>query len=293
MDFNSLLVSAGYDPTHVVVLRHRPTEPPLRRALPWLAVERPEVFNSYQRIHGPAVERALDKLRGKGYVAAFIGLTAGKAVFVGLYKIEPTCTPLTHDNFWKIKEHRELQKLGDRGLTEECDQIIRFDLTETNFHTLWKGRLVVEWTGGERSWWRRAHNNQLAVLAIHEDSLFEAEMPKWSDLALTWNDLRVIPTRWKQALAHWRGVYFIYDTTDCKGYVGAAYGSDNLLGRWQNYAATGHGGNKLLRARNPEDFIFSILQRVSPDLDADEVIRLENSWKLRLHTRHPGGLNDN
>jgi hypothetical protein len=35
------------------------------------------------------------------------------------------------------------------------------------------------------------------------------------------------------------------------------------------------------------------LQRVSPDMPADDVIRLEASWKLRLHTRSPFGLNSN
>ena len=42
--------------------------------------------------------------------------------------------------------------------------------------------------------------------------------------------------RWKSALSQWRGVYFIFDATDGKGYVGSAYGSGNLLGRWLNYA---------------------------------------------------------
>jgi hypothetical protein len=35
------------------------------------------------------------------------------------------------------------------------------------------------------------------------------------------------------------------------------------------------------------------LQRVSPDMEPSEVIRLESSWKERLHTRKPYGLNDN
>jgi hypothetical protein len=64
-------------------------------------------------------------------------------------------------------------------------------------------------------------------------------------------------------------------------------------GRWVGYAATGHGGNRLLRQRDPKHFRFSILQRVSPDMDATDVIRIEASWKDRLHTRHPWGLNDN
>jgi hypothetical protein len=81
--------------------------------------------------------------------------------------------------------------------------------------------------------------------------------------------------------------------SDGKGYVGSAYGDSNLLGRWLGYAAGGHGGNVLLRNRQPGNFRFSILQRVSPDMDAADVIRLEATWKERLHTRAPFGLNDN
>jgi hypothetical protein len=40
--------------------------------------------------------------------------------------------------------------------------------------------------------------------------------------------------------------YDIFDATDARGYVGAAYGADNVLGRWLNYSAIGHGGNSLL-----------------------------------------------
>ena len=57
--------------------------------------------------------------------------------------------------------------------------------------------------------------------------------------------------------------------------------------------AHGHGGNSLLRQRDPKNFQFSILQRVSPDMDARDLIQIENSWKKRLHTRSPEGLNDN
>ena len=72
------------------------------------------------------------------------------------------------------------------------------------------------------------------------------------------------------------------------GYVGSAYGAENILGRWRSYAKTGHGGNRSLRASAPADLRFSILQRTSPDLEASDVIALEASWKDRLHTRQFG-----
>ena len=64
---NDLLVGKGIDPTQVLVFRHRPTEPQLRKVLPWLAAEKPDVFNAYQQTHPPKVEKAM--LRAQ-YVAS-------------------------------------------------------------------------------------------------------------------------------------------------------------------------------------------------------------------------------
>ena len=118
-------------------------------------------------------------------------------------------------------------------------------------------------------------------------------MPEWSSAVFRWEELGILPVRWKSALSQWRGIYYIFDSSDGKAYVGSAYGEDNLLGRWLNYSTSGHGGNVLLRKRDASTFQFSILQRVSPDAPMTEVVRLETTWKDRLHTRQPNGLNDN
>jgi hypothetical protein len=102
-----------------------------------------------------------------------------------------------------------------------------------------------------------------------------------------------MPGTWRAALQQWRGVYLIFDRSDGMRYVGSAAGHDNLLGRWQNYMATGHGNNRLLRHRDPASFTFSILQRVSPDMNPADVVAIETGWKLRLHTLDPHGLNLN
>jgi hypothetical protein len=110
---------------------------------------------------------------------------------------------------------------------------------------------------------------------------------------LSWAQLGVLPSKWRETLRQWRGLYYISDSLNGKGYIGSAYGQDNLLGRWQQYGAQGHGGNVHLRERRPENFRFSILERVSPDMEANEVIALGTTWKKRLHTLWPEGLNDN
>lgn len=177
--------------------------------------------------------------------------------------------------------------------TAPRDSVLLFDLPITDFYPEWKGKLVVRWSPPERSWWQRAHRNELLIGAIHERSLLTAAMPSWREIILDWKQLSILPNEWRAALAQWRGIYLIHNNTDGKSYVGAAYASDNILSRWLSYAASGDGGNRLLRARDPKNFSFSILERVSPDMPPEEVINLESSWKERLHTRAPNGLNGN
>lgn len=291
MDLNDLLRKKNINPQHVFVMRHRPPQPKLRMALPLLAAERPEVFNAYQQTQGEKAEKAM--LRAK-YIASFIGHQPKKALFVGIYSVGAT-KPLTLEQYWRVPAHREMNKLyGLQGGPEEGrGTCLWFDLAITDFYSSWKGKLVVEWPPPEISWWRWAHQNSIPVAAVFEDDALVPTMPDWDAIDLGCDDLATLPQRWREALSHWRGIYFIFDQSDGKGYVGSAYGAANLFGRWSNYAVSGHGGNKLLRERDRSNFRFTILQRVSPDLDADTVIQLENSWKERLHTRAPQGLNDN
>ena len=291
MNFNDLLVSRSIDPEQVLVLRHRPHERELNRVLPWLAAERPDLYNAIQQTQGTKLEKTMTTV---SYVASFIGHTPGKALFVGLYSIGAS-KPLSVAQYWEVPAHIELKAFGMVGFTDANarQSVLWFDLAATDFYSEWKGKLVVTWPPPERSWWRRAHRNDIAIAAIHEESALDAAMPTWDEIALTWEELRVLPTRWRNALSHWRGIYFIFDESENLGYVGSAYGQDNLLGRWLSYAASGHGGNSLLRRRDAKNFRFSILQRVSPDMEDADVIRLEGTWKERLHTRAPHGLNDN
>jgi hypothetical protein len=293
MNLKDLLLSKNIDPQHVLVLRHRPLEPELNKVLPWLAAERPDVFNAYQQTQTKRVEQAMKNARD---VAAFIGHEPGKALFVGLYSVKES-KPITPKEYGQIPANDVLKSFGHEGFTEESSRssILWFDLVLTDFYAHWKGKLIVRWPPLDKNWYRWAYrpNNEMPVLAILEESALDAAMPEWDAIDLTWVELGVLPTQWKSRLSEWRGIYYIFDISDGKGYIGSAYGEYNLLGRWSNYAARGHGGNRLLQQRDPRNFRFTILQRVSPDMEAHDVIRLESSWKQRLHTRKPYGLNDN
>jgi len=43
MNLNDLLAGKGIDPQHVLVMRHRPSEPELNKVLPWLSAEKPAI----------------------------------------------------------------------------------------------------------------------------------------------------------------------------------------------------------------------------------------------------------
>jgi hypothetical protein len=74
MNLNDLLRGRGIDPEQVLVFRHRPSEPELNKVLPWLAAEKPDVFNAYQQTQTEKLEKAM---LGAAYVASFIGREAG------------------------------------------------------------------------------------------------------------------------------------------------------------------------------------------------------------------------
>jgi hypothetical protein len=290
MNLSDLLAEKGIklnEPNQVLVMRHTPTEEKLRKVLPWLAAEHPEMFNAYQQTQKPTQEKSLSRAN---YLASFIGHEPREALFIGLYEVRGSHT-ISCKKYWQIKAIQHLRKYGVGGLSEG-NACLWFDLNLTKILEEWRGKLIVNWPPLDRNWCRWAHANEFRVKAIVEESLLSRVLPEPDELVLSWAELKILPKPWRAALAQWRGIYLIFDVSDCMGYVGAAYGKDNLYGRWLNYSKKGHGDNTRLRKRSPENFRFSILQLVSPSIEPEDVIRLESTWKERLHTRE-FGLNGN
>jgi hypothetical protein len=97
---------------------------------------------------------------------------------------------------------------------------------------------------------------------------------------------------WKVALSNVYGVYLLTDTKTGKHYVGSAYGTNGIWGRWSDYIYGYHGNNKELKelhAQNSkeyfeENFKFTILEVLSKSLVPEEVIQRESLWKRKLQT---------
>ena len=287
LTLNTLLRTVGLEPQGVVLLGHAPAEPAIRRVLPWLVHERPDLFENYQAIQSGM---AALTLRRASRLAAFIKPSPDTAIFAGIYNVGPA-EELTVEAFWEAPGLIELKTLGYEGADQYSPRLMRFQLERSDLWAPWIGRLTVTWPKG-RAIVRRADNAEFHVQALHDESRFAPAMPAWQEVVLSWAQLQALPPSWRAALTHWRGVYFIFDVARQAAYVGSASGAENLLGRWRAYSETGHGGNHRLRQSRPEDLRFSILQLTSPDMARDDVVALEGSWKQRLHTR-AHGLNAN
>ena len=152
MTLNELLRREEINVEDVLVLRHRPFEPQLAKVLPWLAAEHPKAFNAYQQTQGPVLEKSMLKMIGNGYIASFLAYGARKAIFVGLFAIKGS-RPLTLGQYWEVPEYQQMKKYGVQGFTAEEGRptVEWFDLELTPFRSEWKGKLIIDWPGGERS----------------------------------------------------------------------------------------------------------------------------------------------
>lgn len=286
MELNDLLEREKIDLASVLVFRHSPKEDALFKVMPWFITEKPQVFNAYQQTQTPRVEKQLSRAK---YVAAFFGHESDKAAFVGLYEKKKEST-ITAEQLRRKPEHRELLKYAH---DDSGPERLWFDLELTDMYAQWKGKLIIQWPRPARVWSRWANSNHFPVDAILHESVFSGALPNWREMVFSWSDLQVIPQRWIDVLSRWRGVYYIWDSRDRRGYVGSATGAEGLYQRWIDYAKRGHGGNKLLKLRKPKTFQFSILEWAAPDMEDAEILERERMWKARLHTRAPHGLNDN
>lgn len=288
LTLNLLLEDARIAPATVAVLLHNTTLQPLRSLMPTLWRDRPDLFAAYQAVHAPQVEATL---RARANLASFVPLDGGRHLFAGLFDCT-SWSEATPEAIYADPRYDELERVygaTDTTLANNARRTseVRFDLRPLDALADLRGRLVIATPPG-RTYRRLAERFDAPVLAISEVPIHEAAVPGWRDFIVTASQVRALPRAWSDALGHWRGIYCIVDDADGARYVGSAYGVDNILGRWSAHVAGERGITAELRRRDPASFRFSILERVSPDLPAEQVIRLEQTWMDRLHTRRFG-----
>lgn len=286
MDFQTLLGALQIEANRVALCLHKPGDARERLALMSLADTQATAFETYQSTHPRQAEATL---KARDVMASFVTRGDGTLTFVGLYQ----------QNGWTERSAKELEadpamqalftfigsKRGfeERGIKSRAQfsLMLMAELAEL------RGRLIVA-DPGARAHMRLAETTPLSIVAITPEPDLCPSMPDWRDLVIDTATLRALPRRWAETLRHWRGIYLIMDTSDGARYVGAAYGAENLLGRWQAHIAGEFGVTRELSRRDPNYFTFTILDLVSPVARIDEVTQLEHTWIERLHTRRFG-----
>lgn len=253
---------------------------------------RPDLVDAYQRTQFSKAEEPMTRA---GWLVSCAGEQPNRALLIGIYQVAGFYRVNVQEQF-ALPEVQELDRLvpGMEGWRLKVPEtVLRFDLREIDAAKDYSGRLVLNWPGGMLSWWRWANRNRFDIVELRSHTEMDPPIPDWRNWTLRWAELSALPKSWEDALRQWRGVYHIFDVASKKGYVGSAGGAENILGRWRNYSEDGHGGNVGLKSVESDDLIFAVLERTSPDLPLPELRRLEGSWKDRLMTRRPHGLNHN
>lgn len=239
-----------------------------------------EEFDYYQQVQRPHVK----PFHNADYLLSFIGLPDKLAEFWGGYRI-------TGVRDFTAEDYEEFA----RRLPNHVDGLDRiwYDLEEDMTLRPWRHRLVVHWPS-TRGWFQ-AKDVDLFEVRPPDRML---DFPGYENILLSWKHLRAIfnyPNAhrdWQSALSANAGIYRIVDISTGEMYIGSAYGAEGLWGRWRTYSKSGHGGNRMLKDRDPANFQWSVIRTVSTTMSKREVIRIE-SLEKRKHGSRAIGLNVN
>lgn len=203
--------------------------------------------------------------------------------------------------FVKIDHHRWLLFDISR-ITKDLDLLnqIGYEYEPIKRFNKFIGRVVVVFESNSRQVIRKAESviDQCQVIQVLEDRFDNDLFPGYENVRLSWKEMeRVLKKNiWQTALGNQKGVYLITDRSSSKMYVGSAYGENMILGRWQQYIKSGHGGNILLKNIDKsiitEYFHYSILDIYKSTVEDKLIIQRENWWKTTLMTR-TYGYNEN
>lgn len=275
LTFGLLLEAAGLHCSEVRLLRHQDRRYPGHASPYVMWRDDRRRFEAYQQTQSFANAAVLDA----PYWASFVGLPDRETLFVGLYRVS-NVAPLPDD-----RRHPVDGRLEAAG---SCN-FYRLELSESLIE--FSGRLLIDWGAGYRSWIQRADRRPKAIVELRKE-FSEPEFPGFSSFLCRLSEIDAMPRGWLSALSSTRGVYLLTCPRTREQYVGSAAGSVGFIGRWRDYALTGHGGNIALRSRDASDYQISILETVGSGATETDILQLEALWKTKLQSREMG-LNRN
>jgi CubicO group peptidase (beta-lactamase class C family) len=269
--FNTLLRAEGIDPTDVKLVRHQDTRHP-ERPTPYQLWQCDDGrFDLYQKLQKRAV------FKGAKFLASFVATPLDETLFVGMYR-----------NKGVGKARRGI---ADPSSGKDAGGWNLYDLVPSSRLKEYEGRLVIAWGEGYRSWVQLARKQDKAVVEVRRKA-HEPLFPGFLDFSTRLSNLAGVPASWRTILSAVSGVYLFTHPETGKQYVGSAQGTGGFWGRWEQYVASGHGGNKRMRDIPVADYQISVLEVAASSASPDDVAKMESRWKEKLLTRK-FGLNAN
>jgi hypothetical protein len=234
-----------------------------------------EYFETYQAFQNKSAFNC-------DYVVSFLGLSSTMALFFKVYKVMDVQDPQSIN----LPEGFPFQNFKN-------DSEVYYDLKELpEFNDLSK-RVVIDWGKGALAWIQNSKEKE--VIQIYPCGYF-MDFPGYLNFVLTFKELELIynfpdaNSVWINKLSSTFGIYMILDTETGNQYIGSAYGTEGIWGRWKTYIKTGHGNNQKLKELLAQEkykynFQFTILQTLPSNLNVDEVVKYENLYKTKFGSR--------
>ena len=125
-----------------------------------------------------------------------------------------------------------------------------YELKRSELIKEYEGKLTIDWGTSARMWHQKG-TTEKAIVSIMPDE--KKVFMGYESVLLSYDQLKEIIDNqevyeaWHTALKSVNAIYLIVDTETGKQYVGSAYGTDGLLGRWNCYVSTYHGNNKEMK----------------------------------------------
>lgn len=186
---------------------------------------------------------------------------------------------------------------------QEKDGRYYYDLEPVESLAHLDNRVVIDWGSNARSWVQWYHRQTKEIIEILPAG-YLGTFPGLLNFTLDYAELQRLIANpdanhdWHHHLSSVNGIYLILDQRSGKQYIGSASGKEGIWRRWSNYALTGHGGNRELRALAEKDadcycrFLYSVLEALPSNVPPQEIVNIENLYKQKLDAR-AHGLNAN
>lgn len=260
--FNKILDTANVSPEDVRLVRHKDQRSSPGRSPYELWRDNPKQFDIYQSTQRIENRKKFDVK----YWAVFLADAFDDTMFVGLYLAK-------YKGLLK-KDQPMPQRIGFVDKAGTCDT---YELSLSPKLRDLAGLLIINWGKSERAWVQYADRQDKKVLEIRLSSS-EPPFPGHLNFIEPLSRIGKLPNGWIEALRSSRGVYVLTCPRTKEQYIGSATGADGFHGRWLQYFANNHGGNKGLKSREPSDYQVAILEIAGSAQSHDEILAMEGRW---------------